>query len=141
MGAMCMAVSIDRLFAFAHPAHPLNWRLFATLTDATFAIAMTAANAGFDVVVDTVFERRDCFDSARRALASTRHFYVAVTCSVNELEEREKARGNRPLGLAQRQHAAVFYDVPYALELDTGGTTVEACVDQIVGLFSPSTES
>jgi cytidylate kinase len=41
LGATCMAISLDRLFAFAHPAHPLNWRLFATLTDATFAVAVT----------------------------------------------------------------------------------------------------
>jgi chloramphenicol 3-O phosphotransferase len=134
LGATCMAVSLDRLFAFAHPAHPLNWRLFATLTDATFAIAVTAATAGFDVIVDTVFERRDCFASACRAFASTPHFYVAVTCSLDELEAREQARGDRPPGLARRQHVEVFHDTPYALELDTSRTTVEQCAEQIAQL-------
>ena len=105
------------------------------MSDATFAIAATAANGGFDVVVDTVFERRDCFDSANRAFASMPHFYVAVTCPVDELEKREQARGDRPPGLARRQHAAVFHDVPCALVLDTGSTTVEACVEQLVRLF------
>jgi chloramphenicol 3-O phosphotransferase len=131
-----MAVSLDRLFAFAHPAHPLNWRLFATLTDATFTVAVTAANAGFDVIVDTVFERRDCFDSARRAFASIPHCYVAVTCPLDELEHRERSRGNRPPGLARRQHTEVFYDVPYGLTVDTGGMTIEACADQVAQLFA-----
>jgi chloramphenicol 3-O-phosphotransferase len=135
LGATCMAVSVDRLFSFAHPEHPLNWRLFATLTDAAFAVAVTAAGAGFDVVVDTVFERRDCFDSARRAFAAMPHFYVAVTCPLDELERREQSRGNRPPGLARRQHAEVFYDVPYTLELDTGVMTIEACAEKIMPLF------
>jgi chloramphenicol 3-O phosphotransferase len=135
LGATCMAVSVDRLFAFAHPAHPLNWRLFATLSDATFAVAVTAAGAGFDVVVDTVFERRDCFESARRALAATPQFYVAVTCPLDELERRERSRGNRPPGLARRQQGQVFFDVPYSLELDTGVMTIEACAEQIMRLF------
>jgi len=139
LGATCMAVSIDRLFAFAHPAHPVNWRLFATLTDATFAVAVTAATAGFDVLVDTVFERRDCLESARRAFASTPHFYVAVTCPIDELEARERARGNRPSGLARRQHGEVLHDAPYALELDTATQTVEACAGQIARLFPPRT--
>ncbi len=131
-----MAVSLDRLFAFAHPAHLLNWHLFATLSDATFAIAVTAAGAGFDVIVDTVFERRDCLESARRAFASTPHFYVAVTCQLDELEAREQARGNRPPGLARRQHAEVFHDAPYAFELDTSRMTIEACAEQIAGLLA-----
>lgn len=137
MGPTCMAVSLDRLFAFAHPLHPLDWRLYATLTDATFAVAVTAASAGFDVVVDMVFERRDCLDSARRALASLSHCYVAVTCPLDQLEAREQARGNRPPGLARRQHAVVFHDAPYALELDTGRMAVDACAEQIARLFAP----
>jgi chloramphenicol 3-O phosphotransferase len=79
--------------------------------------------AGFDVVVDTVFERRDCFDSARRAFAATPHFYVAVTCPLDDLQRREQSRGNRPPGLARRQHVEVFYDVPYTLELDAACST------------------
>jgi chloramphenicol 3-O phosphotransferase len=135
LGTTCMVVSTDRLFSFAHPSHPLDTRLYATLTDATFGIAVTAATAGFDVIVDTVFERRECFESARRALASMQHFYVAVTCPLDQLEAREQARGNRPPGLARRQCAEVFYDAPYALELDTGRSTLEACVEQLAHLF------
>lgn len=134
-----MAVAIDRLFAFAHPAHPLDWRLFATLSDATFAIAVTAATAGFDVIVDTVFERRDCLESARRAFATMPHCFVAVTAPVDKLEARERARGNRPSGLARRQHDAVFHDAPYALALDTGAMSVDACAEQIVALFERRT--
>lgn len=135
LGTTCMAVATDRLHAFAHPAHPLDARLWATLTDATLGIAVTAATAGFDVIVDTVFERRECLDSARRALAAMQHFYVAVTCPLDKLEARERARGNRPLGLARRQHTEVFYDAPYVLELDTDGSSASACPEQIARLF------
>jgi chloramphenicol 3-O phosphotransferase len=135
LGVTCMAVSPDRLAAFAHPDHPLDERLYATLSDATFGVAVTAATAGFDVIVDTVFEQRERFESARRAFASMRHFYVAVTCPLDKLEAREHARGNRPLGLARRQHTAVFYDAPYVLELDTDLTPLEVCAEQVARLF------
>ena len=132
-----MAVSLDRLFAFAHPSHAMDWRLFATLTDATFAAAVAVSTASYDVVVDTVFERRECLESAHRAFAAIPHFYVAVNCPLHELEAREQARGNRPPGLARRQYAEVFHDAPYALEIDTSRMTVEACTDRIARLFAP----
>ena len=88
------------------------------------------------MIVDTVFERRDCFDSARRAFASLPHRYVAVTCPLDVLEAREQARGNRPIGLARQHHADVLYDVPYAIQLDTASISVEVCAELIARLFT-----
>src|SRR5438034_4706850 len=94
LGTRAVVVPIDRLFSMMHPEHPRNWELFAALSDATFAAATAFAKAGFEVIVDTVFERRACFDSATCAFSDLTHHYVAVTCHIDELERRERARDN-----------------------------------------------
>ena len=86
-----------------HPGFPNNWRLFATLTEVTFAAAAAWANGGFDVLVDTVFERADCLDLARAVFAGHTWHMVAVTCAVEILEARERARGDRRRGQAAGQ--------------------------------------
>lgn len=131
-----MHVFVDRLFAFANPDHPLDWTLYAALTDATFASAAALARANYDVVVDTVFERYACYETSVRALEGLRHHYVAVTCNLDELERREAARGNRPPGLARRQRDSVLFDVSYALTLDTSTGDIDACADQVAALFT-----
>ena len=136
MGQRCTIVPIDRLFAFAHPEHPINWTLYFALTEATFAAATAMARADYDVLVDIVFERRDCLVSAVRALEGFRHHYVAVTCELEELEHREVARGNRPLGLARRQYGTVLHDARYGLQIDTTRAETADCAAQVVRLFA-----
>ncbi|MFT3694414.1 MAG: hypothetical protein QM831_14805 [Kofleriaceae bacterium] len=113
-----MICAIDQLFAMAPPAHPNTWALYAALTEATFGAAAGFARGGFDVIVDIVFERRTCFEIAERTLAGIEHAYIGVTAAIDVLERREATRGDRPAGLARRQHASVMHDVPYALIVD-----------------------
>jgi chloramphenicol 3-O phosphotransferase len=135
LGTHAVAVPTDRLASMAHPEHPLNWALYAALCDATFAAAAAFARAGFAVIVDTVFERRACFESAERAFSELHHRYVAVTCELDELDRREQARGNRPIGLARRQRDTVHHDVPYELRIDTTQTSVEDYAKRVAQLF------
>lgn len=79
IGANGAAVSIDQFFQLMHPDAKNDWSMFCALTDALFATAATLANAGFEVVVDTVFERAECVRAAERALAGHAYHFVAVT--------------------------------------------------------------
>jgi len=89
------------------------------------------AQAGNDVVMDYVLRESlrllDCLD----VLSPHSVFMVGVTCSPEELRQRELARGDRPLGLAASQgevHAFVSYDVT----CDTTGRTPSQSAEQVL---------
>lgn len=130
------AVSIDQFFPFMHPDVRNNWHLFATLTDALFSTVVAISNGGFDVVVDTVFERLECVGAMQAALADRSHRLVAVTCPIDVLEAREHARGNRRLGQARNQHERVLVGATYDLRIDTHVSSLDECVDRVVTLLS-----
>ena len=136
VGSTMAAVSIDRLFPFMHQDAPASWRAFATLTDATFRCAAALADGGFDVVVDTVFERAACLEIMCSALGDRPHHLVAVTAPPNILEERERQRGDRRKGQAREQHErGVLHGARYDLVLDTHAQPIEICVNRIAALL------
>jgi chloramphenicol 3-O phosphotransferase len=134
-GPTCAVVSIDQLWACLHRDAPRGWTTFAALTETAFAGAAALASGGFDVIVDTVFERPASLATARRVLAAHRYQLVAVTCPLDVLEVRETARGDRRAGQARDQHARVFHDAVYDLTLDTGATAIDECATRCVALF------
>lgn len=128
------AVSIDQFYPCVASAYPNGWHLFATLTEITFATAAAFARAGLDVVVDTVFERPACLETARSVLAGHRYYLIALTCSMEVLEDRERNRGNRRPGHARGQFDRVLQNARYDLTLDTGILPVKECVDRLMAL-------
>lgn len=137
LGPTATHVYVDRLFAFLHDDASRNWVAFAALTDATFRSAAAFADGGYDVIVDTVFERRECLDLARLALGDRPYHLVGVTAPIHVLEAREAARGNRPIGLARRQHDSVLHDALYEFVLDTDASSTAECVERLSALIRP----
>ena len=136
VGPTIATVSIDRLFPFIHEALPTSWHVFATLTDAAFRCAAAIADGGFDVVVDTVFERDACVDIMRRAIGDRAYFLVAVTAPPSVLATREQERGDRRVGQAREQYErGVLHGAQYDLHLDTHAHSVDTCVDRITALL------
>lgn len=134
-GPGCTAVSIDQFYPSIHPERDNNWSLFHSLTEVLFASAAAFARQGFDVVVDTVFERPQCIESALNALKNLHVSFVGLTCPTETLEDRESARKDRPLGLARNQSTRIHNDCVYDLTLDTSELTVEECAARILELF------
>lgn len=92
------------------------------------------AEAGNDLIVDevmTAVERRD-YDALLKPY--TVH-YVGVMAPLDVLEARERARGDRAIGLARRQFAHLHAGQTYDLEVDTSQATPEACARQIKDAF------
>src|SRR5687768_12746456 len=58
------------------------------------------ADAGSNVVVDTVFLRPEWIEAITEGLRSKRAFLVGVHCGLEELERRERTRGDRRAGQA-----------------------------------------
>jgi chloramphenicol 3-O phosphotransferase len=77
------------------------------------------ARTGFDVVVDEVAMDEFAIDDWRDALEGLGVLWVAVKCDLAVAEAREKARGDRFIGMVRGQHDLVHRWATYDLELDT----------------------
>jgi chloramphenicol 3-O-phosphotransferase len=119
---------IDWLWQAIPEDRPANWELFELLSGVLFETALSFWKRGADVIVDTVFERRECADQCRHILAASGPILVGLYCDVTELERREGARGDRPRGLASGQAERVHGFCRYDLRLDTDRTSVDECV-------------
>ena len=64
-------------------------------------------------------------------LCSFEVLLVGVRCSLEELEARERRRGNRPLGLAASQAAEVHAKRSYDFEVDTSAAGVSDCARSV----------
>jgi len=56
--------------------------------------------------------------------------FVKVNCSLNELERRERERGNRKIGLSKMQMENMKFNM-YDLEVNTYEMSMEECVEKI----------
>ncbi len=94
------------------------------------AVAGMAA-AGNNVVVDHVLSAewrlRDCLS----LLVPQDVVLVKVHCAPQELERRERGRGDRPAGLAAAQSAQVHSHGVYDVDCDTTHTTPQECARRI----------
>jgi chloramphenicol 3-O phosphotransferase len=77
------------------------------------------ASGEFPLIVDHVFEQHAWFETCREALKERRTYFIGVRCPLAVLEAREKARGDRRIGLARFQFERVHEQKPYAMEVDT----------------------
>lgn len=101
-------------------------------TRAGFHRAVTGmALAGNDIIMDYVLSEpwrlRDCLTVMRGIDV----VFVGVHCSLDELQHRERQRGDRPTGTAASQIESVHAHKSYDLEVDTSTDTIEACSAQI----------
>ena len=97
--------------------------------------AASFADAGLGVVIEAVLGSPQWLDSAAHRLTAHRVFLVAVRCDLEELGRRERERGNRTIGVAERQHAYVHAVVDdrcgYDFEVDTTHASAEECAERI----------
>lgn len=93
------------------------------------------AGAGNRLIVDHVMVYRegwastlaDCLD----VLAPFPVYFVGVRCSLEEAKRRERLRGDRFAGTAERQFPRVHRHKLYDVEVDTTQTDPETCAKQI----------
>lgn len=86
----------------------------------------------FPVVVDHVFCVHRWYEDCRVALAGKKVYWVGVRCSLEILEVRENARGDRQIGFARAQYESVHVNKPYDLEIDTSVMSSEQCARAIL---------
>lgn len=95
------------------------------------------AGAGNSLIIDDVAEAPQIADY-RRILQSYSPLLVGLTAPLDVLEERERSRGDRMVGLARWQHERVHRDVDYDLMLDTSSHTPTEAALRIMHVLRPS---
>lgn len=76
------------------------------------------ALAGNNLIVEHIFDTEGWLDRVVRLLAECDVFFVGLHCSVDELNRREAARGDRPAGSAEADFHTIHRGLVYDLELD-----------------------
>jgi len=97
------------------------------------AVAALAAS-GNDLIVDDVYTAREAPEYAV-LLASFRVHRIGLFAPLEVLEERERARGDRAIGLARGQFAALHEGLSYDLELNTSELSAMQCAERIRDRF------
>jgi chloramphenicol 3-O phosphotransferase len=85
------------------------------------------ALAGNDVIMDYVFSEPWRLDDCLDVMEDLDVVLVGVHCSLEELQRRERSRGDRQAGLAEKQFAVVHAHAIYDLEVDTSVDSTSAC--------------
>ena len=98
------------------------------------SVAALAAE-GADVIVDDVMIWGDDFADYRAVMAPFEFRAVGLTAPLQVVEERERRRGDRALGLARWQYARVHQGIDYDLVIDNSTATPEACALRIKEAF------
>jgi chloramphenicol 3-O phosphotransferase len=89
------------------------------------------ADAGNDLVVDDVIWDPEALTDYRWQLATFDFFTVGLVAPLEVIEQRERQRGDRTVGLARWQYDKVHAGMVYDLELDTSVTTPDELAERI----------
>jgi chloramphenicol 3-O phosphotransferase len=109
----------------------LGARLFAVYR----RVVATWARGGFDVVVDEVTFDREAAADWNEALEGLSVTWIGIRCDPDQAAARERARGDRVIGLAHGLSAVVHEHVVYDLELDTTRATPEELVRDLTAFL------
>ncbi len=96
--------------------------------DVMYTTAASIANSGRDVVIDNcLFDTENIIDLCRQHLAGIEQVWVRVKLDQDELDRREKARGNRAIGKArwQAEHITPKNDAAYDVIVDTANPSAD----------------
>jgi chloramphenicol 3-O phosphotransferase len=106
--------------------------VFRRVLDAMAPAVRTLVDGGNRVIFDHVLHDEAMHQSCLKAFAGLDVFRVGVTCALDILEARERARGDRVLGRARGLAGIVHGFLSYDVTVDTGAMDPQAGVAQIV---------
>jgi chloramphenicol 3-O phosphotransferase len=109
---------------------------FRRLVDSMAPAVRALVDGGNPVIFDHVLHDRAMYESYRQATAELDVFTVGVTCPLEVLEKRERARGDRVLGRARGLADVVHGFCAYDVTVDTAALPPEACVAAILGALA-----
>jgi chloramphenicol 3-O phosphotransferase len=87
---------------------------------------------GMNVVVDDVLINKLWLNRCVELLADHPVYFIKVDCPIEELERREKNRGDRTIGKASSQYQMIHHHGKYDLEVNTFESGITECAELIV---------
>ena len=90
-----------------------------------------AVRAGLDVIVDDVVIDEATFADWSEVLGDLQPTWVGVRCAPEIAAARERARGDRPIGMSDAQVDTVHHFAEYAFEIDTGRCSAIESLDDL----------
>ena len=92
------------------------------------------AGAGNNLIIEHIVETKEWMQLLLELLEPFDVFFVGVHCPTLELERREKARGDRPVGDAQKDFETVHTFGIYDLEIDST-QDLDANIERVIGAW------
>jgi chloramphenicol 3-O phosphotransferase len=105
------------------------WR--SQFLPACYRSIATMVTEGINVIIDEVLTKPMTLTWLQEALARHEVVFVGLTCGVEELERRERERGNRSIGLARFQYPNIHIHGAYDIVVDTEMNDATHCALQI----------
>jgi chloramphenicol 3-O phosphotransferase len=96
-----------------------DWRMMREAFFLGFERSLLAyVEAGNDLVVEHIMESKEWLLRLTDTLADNDVFFIGVHCALDELERRERERGDRPIGDARRDFHRIHSYCVYDFEVD-----------------------
>lgn len=134
-------VQLDAFRAMEPPGYWDGWEqrdagtvrnMMAALCGAMCAAALQYSSHGQQVILDVALTNPQARSMVVDLLHGRPVYLVGVHCSAEELERRERQRGDRNIGLAASQIAWIHRPMIYDIEIDTTGKTAEAAAVELL---------
>ncbi|MCL2170398.1 MAG: chloramphenicol phosphotransferase CPT family protein [Defluviitaleaceae bacterium] len=94
------------------------------------------SDVGLNVIADHVVQKQSWLDECLDLLRDNDVLFVHVTCPVEELNRREKERGDRQIGQGESQLEMLLPKSKiYDITVDTFSSSKEECADEIIKLL------
>jgi len=97
------------------------------------------SDMGLNVIVDHVLEKQEWLDECVKILHENPVLFVHVTCQLEELQRREKERGDRNIGQGESQILMLKNANPkdiYDITIDTHYNVKEECANKIIDMLN-----
>ena len=119
---------------FERDSGPVGRKIF----DAYRSWIVGTARAGLNVIVDEVLLTEEDWSELKAALAGFDVHWVGIEIELEQLEARERARGDRVIGHARSQLDLVHRHAIYDTMVNTGTLDPDAAADVILAAMGSS---
>ena len=118
--------------------YSVQWKFVSDM----FHAVKLFSDRGFNLIVPCIFDKGDFLKNCLMLLHEYPVLFVHVKCPIDELRRREKERGDRSVGMAERLLPTLYpQDVPYDVTVNTFSDTMDECANMIAEKLYSSDEA
>lgn len=103
-----------------------------------FTLFLKREHEAFEhVIADAFYKTTEARDHLFNAFGRSNVYYVQLFCGLEELDRRERERGDRRPGLARSQFDLVYQFSGFDARIDSTDKSVDECVEELIRNVSP----